>query len=217
MNDERLGEIYRKALAEGSALSGPRAASCVAPEALLALVRREGSEQSRLATLDHVMACPLCRRELDLLRAVEQAGVQSGARQPRVRWQWQRIAPIGLAASLLLALGVVIALNRVGERPDLPRGAAGGVTLVAPATEIAADEPVTFVWRPVRHANRYVLELLERSGGGKPVLSRETSDTAAVLDPKLLQPGAQYEWWVRAVTPAGELTSPLRPVRLRTR
>ena len=217
MSDERLRELYGKAMAQGSGVSGPRAASCVAPEALLELVRREGSEQTRLATLDHVMACPSCRREFDLLRAVEQAGVESGARQRRVRWQWQSIAPIGLAASLLLALGVVIALNRVGERPDVPRGTAGGVTLLAPAAEIAADEPVRFVWRPVRHANRYVLELLERSGGGKPVLSRETSDTALVLDPTLLQPGAEYQWWVRAVTPAGELASPLRPIRLRTR
>jgi hypothetical protein len=216
MNDERLGELYRKALSQGSAVSGPGAA-CVTPEQLLALARGEGSEPSRLATLDHVMACPSCRREFDLLRAVEQAGVESGARRASVRWQWQRIAPIGLAASLLLALGVAIGLNRTGERPDVPRGAAGGVTLLAPAAQVAGNEPVRFVWRPVRHANRYVLELLEGSGGGKMVLSRETPDTALVLDPTLFQPGAQYQWWVRAVTPAGELASPLRPIRLRTR
>jgi hypothetical protein len=216
MNDERLGELYRKGLALGSAGSGPGTPSCVTPEQLLELVRREGSEQSRLATLDHVMACPSCRREFDLLRAVEQAGVESGARQPRVRWQWQRIAPIGLAASLLLALGVTIALNRAGERRDIPRGAIAGVTLLAPGAQVAADEPVRFVWQPVRHANRYVLEVLERSGG-KPVLSRETADTALVLAPTLLKPGAEYQWWVRAVTPAGELASQLRLVRLRTR
>jgi hypothetical protein len=217
MNDERLGELYRKALAQGSAASGPRGASCVTPEQVLALARGEGSEQSRLGTLDHVMACPSCRREFDLLRAVEQAGVDSGARRPRVRWQWQSIAPIGLAASLLLALGVAIGVNRAGESPDLPRGTTGGVTLLAPAAQVAANEPLRFVWRPVRHANRYVLEVLDGSGGGKPVLSRETSDTALVLDPTLLQPGTGYQWWVRAVTPAGEVASPFRPVRLRSR
>ena len=216
MNDERLREVYRKALAQGSGPTGAGAASCVSPEQLLDLVRREGAEQSRLTTLDHVMACPSCRHEFDLLRAVEQAGVESGAR-PGARWQWHNLAPIGLAASLLLALGVAIGLNRAGERPDQPRGAFGGVTLLAPATLVAADEPITFVWRPVRHANRYVLELLEGSGGGATVLSRETSDTVVVLDPSLLQPGAQYAWWVRAVTPAGELTSSLQPLRLRTR
>jgi hypothetical protein len=217
MNDERLRELYRKSVAQGSGLTGPRAASCVTPEQLLELVRREGSEQSRLATLDHVMACPSCRREFDLLRAIEQAGVESGARQPGVRWRWQSIAPIGLAASLLLAVGVAIGLNRAPEGPDLPRGGAAAVTLLAPATQVAADEPITFVWRPVRHANRYVLELLESSGGGKTVLSRETPDTVLVLDPKLFQPGAQYQWWVRAVTPAGELASPLRSLGLRSR
>ena len=216
MNDERLGELYRKALAQDFAASGQRGTSCVTPEQLLALVRREGSEQSRLATLDHVMACPSCRREFDLLRAVEQAGVESGARQPRVRWQWQSMAPIGLAATLLLALGVAIGVNRIGERADVPRGGTGGVILLAPGAQVAADEPVRFAWRPVRHANRYVLEVLEKSGG-KPVLSRETSDTALVLDATLLQPGAEYQWWVRAITPAGELASPLRPIRLRAR
>jgi hypothetical protein len=216
MNDERLRELYRKTLAEGSGLTRAGAVSCVSPEQLLDLVRREGAEQSRLTILDHVMACPSCRHEFDLLRAVEQAGVESGAR-PRARWQWHRLAPVGLAASLLLALGVAIGLNRAGDRPDQLRGAPGGVTLLAPAAQVAADGPITFVWRPVRHANRYILELLEGSGGGAVALSRETSDTAVVLDPKLLQPGAQYAWWVRAVTPAGELTSSLQPLRLRTR
>ena len=64
-------------------------------EQLLELVRREGAEQSRRTPLDHVMACPSCRHEFDLLRAVEQAGVESGAR-PRARWQWRNLAPVGL-------------------------------------------------------------------------------------------------------------------------
>ena len=217
MKDERLGELYRKALAQGLDITGARGASCVTPEQLLELVRREGSEESRLATLDHVMACPSCRGEFDLLRAVERAGVESGARQPRVRWQWQRFAPIGLAASLLLALGVAIAINRAPEAPDQPRGGTAAVSLIAPGAHVSADEPITFVWRPVRHANRYVLELLEGSGGGKMVLSRETPDTTLVLDPKLFQPGAEYQWWVRAMTPAGELVSPLRSLGLRRR
>ena len=216
MNDERLRELYQKALAGGSVPTDDGRESCVSPEQLLALVRREGAEQTRLTTLDHVMACPSCRHEFDLLRAVEQAGVESGAR-PRARWQWHNLAPVGLAASLLLALGVAIGLNRAGETPDQPRGASGGVTLLAPAAQVTADEPITFVWRPVNHASRYIVELLQGSGGGATVLSRETSDTALVLHPGLFQPGAEYSWWVRAVTPAGELTSRLQPLRLRNR
>lgn len=214
MSDERLRDLYQKALVRES---GPGAAECVTPEQLLDLVRREGSEESRLRTLDHVMACQSCRREFDLLRAVEQAGVESGARRPRGQWQWQRLAPMALAASVLLALGVAIALNRPGAKPDTPRGTPGGVTLLAPAARVAPDEPVRFVWQSVRHASRYVLELLEGNGGGNVVLSRETSDTAMLLDPQLLRPGAEYRWWVRALTPAGELASPLRPLRLGTR
>ncbi len=216
MNEERLRKLYQDALAPGSDATATGRTSCVSPEQLLALVRREGTENSRLATLDHVMVCHSCRHEFDLLRAVEQAGVQSGA-GPRARWRWHNLAPIGLAASLLLALGVAIGLNRAGERPDQLRGASDGVTLVAPSAQVGADEPITFVWHRVRHANRYVLELLKGGGDGEAVLSRETSDTALVLDPKLIQPGAQYVWWVRAVTSAGELTSPLQPLRVRNR
>jgi hypothetical protein len=216
MNDDRLRGLYQKSLAQGSGSSAPGAATCVTPEQLLELVRREGAEERRLRTLDHVMVCPSCRHEFDLLRAVEQAGVESGAR-PRTRWQWQSVAPIGLAASLLLALGLAIGINRAGEDPDQPRGTTAGVTLLAPGSQVDADESITFVWRPVRHANQYILELLEEGGGGATVLSRETSDTALVLDPRLFQPGRQYAWWVRAVTPAGELTSPLQPLRLRNR
>src|SRR5688500_6422307 len=106
MNEQRLRDLYERALAQGSGLPAGGGTSCVTPERLLDLVRGNGSEQSRLHTLDHVMACPSCRREFDLLQAVEQAGIAAGARRPKVRWQLQRIAPIGLAASLLLAFGV---------------------------------------------------------------------------------------------------------------
>ena len=47
-----------------------------AVEAILAVVRREGTEQERLATLEHVMSCAACHREYEWLKAVDQAGVE---------------------------------------------------------------------------------------------------------------------------------------------
>ena len=77
MSDEGLREAYQRALATRA----PRElAVCPAPEAILALVRREGSEDERLSVLDHAMACPACRQEFELLRAIEGAGAQA-ARQ----------------------------------------------------------------------------------------------------------------------------------------
>ena len=81
VNEERLREIYAGAMASRGA-KGRRTAACPLPEAVLALVRREGSEDSRLATLDHVMSCPQCRSEFDLLRSIELAGAASGAARP---------------------------------------------------------------------------------------------------------------------------------------
>jgi hypothetical protein len=42
-------------------------------ERLLTLVERSGSEEARLALLDHVMACPHCHAEFELLRAAHRA------------------------------------------------------------------------------------------------------------------------------------------------
>jgi hypothetical protein len=52
---------------------------CPDVERLLALVERSGSEEARLALLDHVMACPHCHAEFELLRATHRA---SGVHQP---------------------------------------------------------------------------------------------------------------------------------------
>ena len=76
MSDDRLRDLYAIAV---SGQSAGAAGEHPAPEVIAALVRREGPEEGRLATLDHVMSCADCRRDFDLLRAVERAGVESGA------------------------------------------------------------------------------------------------------------------------------------------
>lgn len=217
MTDDQLRELYARALAGGASLPGNGSGQCVTPEKLLGLVRREGTEEQRLQTLDHVMACEACRRELDLLKTIEQAGVEMGAAGTEGRFGWQKFARLALAASLLLAVGIALGIRHSGDSADVPRGGAAAVVLLAPPERIAEGQPVTFAWHPVRNAHQYVFELLDAGSGrsGTTAFVRTTSDTSLVLEPAEFRRGQEYQWWVRALTPAGELTSPMRALRVR--
>jgi len=219
MTEARLRELYKLVLATRD---GGDRAQCVSPEALLALVRREGPEPERSATLDHVMACDACRREFDMLRAIELAGEEvegvPAARRP-LRRAWRHAASLAVAATLLVAVGLGLRdRGRVpGDVGDISRGAGDGVTLVAPATEIANGAPLVFVWHPDPGANRYLLEVL--AADGSVVVSESTADTTLTLrDATRLAPGADYSWWVRSVGDGGaQRASSVRPLRLRSR
>ena len=208
MTEERLRQLYSAAVAgRSSAERHP------APEAIAALARREGSEADRLATLDHVMGCGRCRRDFDLLRTVQRAGVESGVVSSGARRSW--FVPVALAASVLLAVGIGREALRM-RSDDITRGSeTGAVTLVRPGADAAAGEPLTFAWRPVPAAQRYQLELLD--AGGNVVATAATRDTAAApLAVRTLPPG-EYRWWVRATTSdARVLRSALRLLRLST-
>ncbi len=209
MTEARLREIYSGVLAARSAKAG-RAAACPAPEAVLALVRREGAEGDRLATLDHVMSCAECRSEFDLLRSIEQAGVDAGARARPGRRSW--LVPAALAASALLAVVIGrFALPAAPESEVVRSGADAGVTLLAPPVESPAGSPILFAWHPIPGAGRYRLEVL--TSGGEVALEAETWDTAITLQGAAdLAPG-DYSWWVGAMS-AGTARSALRPLRL---
>lgn len=195
MDDERLRAHYQRALARRA--PGTRK-GCPAPEALAAAVEREGSEEARLATLDHAMACAHCARELELLRATRLAA------RPRSPAR----APLLAAASLLLAAGIGAGLwSRAGgvpgeAGPDVLRGEAAAVVGVSPVGAVAPGTRPTFVWRPVPGATGYVVEVLD--GAGDAVWTGRTTDTLAVLaDSARLAPG-DYAWWVRAELPNEE-------------
>ena len=207
MTDERLRELYTTALAGRSLAAGP---SHPSPEALAALARREGPEEARLATLDHVMSCAECRREFDLLRAIERAGSHTGGTAARRTW----FVPAALAASVLLAVGIGRqALRSASE--DTPRGSDGGtIALVQPGAEASAGQSVVFAWHPVPGASRYELELLDAGGG--LAASATTADTSAAPEAARSLPPGEYRWWVRATTAdARSLRSAIRPLRLR--
>jgi hypothetical protein len=210
VSDERLRELYSAALA-----SRPRTAAHPSPEAIAALARREGPEDARLATLDHVMECPECRRELDLLRTVERAGLESGAAgRSAARRGW--LVPAALAASVLLAVGVGRQMLRSSGGDTSRGGEPSAVIILQPGPDLAAGEPVTFAWRPVPGATRYDLELLDARGS--VAATAATSDTSAAPPAARGLPPGEYRWWVRATTSdARTLRSPLRPLRLTAR
>jgi len=206
MSDERLRELYTAVLAarpRGSRSAHP------SPEAIAALARREGSEESRLSTLDHVMSCNNCRRELDLLRSIEQAGLSAGSAQRQSSRRW--FLPAALAASLLLAVGVGSRLLR--QETETTRGGSDAIALIQPGSTAAAGGRIIFAWHPVAGAGRYELELLDASGGvAASAVTRDTSASPAVVGQ--LPPG-EYRWWVRATTSdARALRSDMRSLRL---
>ena len=72
MSERRLRQSYDMMLAlRAEAVAGRE--GCPEVERLLTLVERSGSEEARLALLDHVMACPHCHAEFELLRAAHRA------------------------------------------------------------------------------------------------------------------------------------------------
>jgi hypothetical protein len=211
LTDSRLQELYAEALARRGL--EPASGECVSPEDLLALVRREGSEERRLELLDHVMACNDCRRELALLQAIETAGAameRPSRQQPKI---WDRWKPLALAASLLLAVGLGIAVRHRSSADDITRGGKS-IQLLAPPPEIAVGQPLVFVWHPLAGALRYRVEVLDRADA--VVFTGETRDTMMRVSAGRLRPGGDYRWWVRDATPGAQRSSPLRRLRIRS-
>lgn len=220
MTDERLKELYQHAIAARG--EGART-ECPPAERLLAVARREGSEEERLRTLDHAMSCGDCMRELELLRAIEMAGTRisgSGATARREPARsWRRAVPLALAASAVLAVSLVIR-GREGDRAtDEPTRSGGGaaITLHTPRdVELRIRDSLLVAWQPVSGATRFVVEVLDADG--RAVLADTTSDTTHVLrDLGRLAAGRDYRWWVRARGADGvQRTSPLVRLRVTT-
>lgn len=205
MNEESLKKVYGDVMAA----RGASRAGCPEPEALLALVRREGSEEARLATLDHAMSCAACRADLDLLRSIEGAGTAMGAGSRSGARRW--FVPAAIAASVLLAVGVGrLALAPSGE-DELTRSTGDPIVLVSPPVETAAGAPLAFTWRALPGAGTYRLEVL--TADGEVALAVETADTSIAPPAAVTLPPGSYRWWVRGSSPEAP-RSALRPLRL---
>ena len=211
MNDEALRAAYARAMPK------PRSAeraTCPTPDALISLVQRTGDETTRLATLDHTMACAACQREFELLRAIDAAEHREpGASRRTLRWQ--RPLMLALAASLVLAIGLGPGRNWLADRqPDTLRGEASAITVIGPdpGATIGGDT-ATLAWRSVPEATRYTVEVLTSDGTVR--LGATTTDTTLLLRGVGDLPPGDYRWWVRAALPGGEQRSDARAITVR--
>jgi hypothetical protein len=116
-------------------------------------------------------------------------------------WWRRAMGPMAIAASLLL----VVTLGR-GYRPGsddagVTRGAAEGIALVAPVTDVAPADARHFVWHPVPEAVRYAFELVDADG--TLVYQTTTADTTVALPATVpLRAAVDYRWLVRATDAA---------------
>lgn len=188
---------------------GAADASAPSPEELQRLVAREGSEAERLETLDRALSSRGTAGDLELLRAIADA---ARADEPR-RW-WRSAVPLALAASVLLAVGI---LSVRGRAPEETRAtpADGSPVLVAPGTDASVADPVVFVWRAVPGARGYRVEVL--SDAGTLVTSIETPDTTARSAlAGVARADSSYRWMVVALLPEGvEVASRPRRVTIK--
>ncbi|HEX6052980.1 MAG TPA: hypothetical protein VFZ21_27120 [Gemmatimonadaceae bacterium] len=205
LTDERLRLAYAEAQRSESRETR---ASCPAPDALLALVERTGSEADRLLTLDHVMSCVRCRRELDLVRA---GAAAAGMPKPRAWFRSPSIGIVAMAALLLFAAGVRLYMV-AGDAESGPvfRGGAGLVT--HPVTTTASGD-LRLAWTPVPNATSYRLEVL---AAGQAVIDTTLRDTSFVVAGALTRGRPDVVWSVAAMLDDGTTANSI-PARLNPR
>src|SRR5579862_506780 len=148
MNDSELRDIYTRSLT--------KRADHPAPEALIALVTRTGSEESRLATLDHVMSCSSCKQDFELLRAIQAAeDVNSGSSRVQSR---RSVVPWLAAAAVVVVAAGTLTLVQLRQPANPVRG--------APSADIGlvGDMNGTLTWHAVPDVVRYEVEIVDASG-----------------------------------------------------
>ena len=187
MNDEELRREYRR-----SGHAAPPGAH-PEPEQLEQIVTGAGSETERLALLEHVLRCPTCGPELDLLRAASEGARAAERRMPATRW-------LAIAAVAILTVGIgTLVLRGRSSAPaaDVMRGHPKALSLVEPEVGDHIAAPVRVTWHAINGATTYRVELL--STNGELLAGWNTPDTtAAIPDSAQLAPDRQYDVWVRA-------------------
>lgn len=197
MNDERLRDAYRRGLPGGD---DRPPLDDLAAERLRKLADQEGTDEERLNTVDALLSTAAGRADLDIVLATRRAA-RPVARRTAAWW--------GLAAAAVLAVAVPTALVLTGnDAPQVTRGEASPISLVAPLGERRAAAVTGFVWRSLPTADRYTVILVDTTG--QDVFVSETRDTAVQLpDTVRLRPGNTYLWWVQARTADGQVVTGL--------
>jgi len=197
-DDAALRDAYRELL---EARTPSDRSGCPAPEALLAVVERRGSDATRLATLDHVMGCAACRRDFDLLRTAAVSAERAAGDAPTLHvvrggGRATRRLPLrslAVAAGLIVAVGVGLLTWHPGTPQPLLRGDANTVVLLPP--EQRADGSALLRWRTVPGAAAYRVEVF--APNGRTVAADTVSDSTFVLP--AVDASAQLRWMVTAL------------------
>jgi hypothetical protein len=198
MNDDELRREYQR-----SAATTPGAHP--EPDELAELVIGAMPEPERLAMLEHVLRCPTCGPELDLIRAAN-AGVRAAEhRMPLSRW-------MAFAAAALIVVGIgalTLRGHRVAVPADVMRGNHAAVAVIEPAAGTAVAAPVRLAWHAMDGAQSYRVELL--TARGDVIAAWSTPDTTlAIPDSVRLNANQSYDMWVRAMlADRTEVSSPL--------
>jgi len=192
MKGERMREGYDRLLAIRASGEADRT-SCLTPEAMQELLQPEISEEERLRRIDHIMGCPYCLPEFELLRSVAKAEPRRSF--PRVT---------ALAAGLTLLLGAALIWRLSSPRDEsVLRGDGAQIVMETPARDAKVVPPASFVWHPVANVLQYRIEVLTPSGD--LVWQYAGTDTTATMPSDTpLQPGADYRWAVVAEFAHGE-------------
>jgi hypothetical protein len=170
--DARLREAYEELMRRRA--PGGRV-GCPAPDAILSLVERRGGEDVRLVTLDHVMACVECRRDLDLVRTAAGAAQATVGAERRPWSSWSApVRAFALAATVVIAVGLGIYM-RTSDTTPVMRG--GAELSLHEGRRLAEGTLVS--WRPAAGATRYDVAVIDADG--RQVLRRSLTDTSFVL------------------------------------
>ena len=199
MNDEELRREYQRSSRGGPPGTHPE------PEQLEQIVNGAGSESERLALLEHVLRCPTCGPELDLLRAASEGARAAERRMPATRW-------LALAAMAILVVGIgALVLRSRGVTPaaEVMRGHRQTLSLIEPAVGDRLAAPVRIAWHAIGGATSYRVELLSTSG--ELLAGWNTADTSSTIPvTALVRANAEYDVWVRAtLADRTEVSSPI--------
>ena len=199
MNDDELRREYQRA-----ANTTPRGAH-PEPQTLATLVNGEMREAERLTVLEHVLRCPMCKPELDLLRAANE-----GARAAERRTLPSRWMALAAAALILVGIGALTLRNHRATVPvDVMRGGHAAVSVIEPATGTGVAAPIQLTWHAMDGAQSYRVELL--TSQGELLAAWTTRDTTLVVaDSVRIGAHGSYDMWVRAML--GDRTEVSSPV-----
>lgn len=210
-------DAIRRAYTAAAVSRGADRSACPSADALRALAGETQHTDDAAGAFDHVMSCRPCQEEYELLRSILVAERQATARP--VPW---RLAPMALAASVVIAVALGGVYARQRAVPDGEGAVRGGVSathaggdaivLVAPSSRIVRGDSLRLAWHPVAEADAYRVELLDTAGA--LVHSTVTGDTTVAFPPAMLPVSlAQFDWLVVARRADGsEQHSPLHRV-----